>query len=169
MTTRVMVDLETLGLNPGAAILSIGAVKFDRDGLGDEFHQNVSLESCQEVGLEIDADTLEWWLGQDESVQGVLTGGNQLSRVLHDFTAFYDGSDEIWAYSPQFDCSILAHAYDVTERRKPWTYRDERDCRTLASLSVWPDMEQEGELHDALADAKYQARQTIETLHRIES
>jgi len=32
--TRVMIDIETLGLDPGAAILSIGAVRFSTAGSG---------------------------------------------------------------------------------------------------------------------------------------
>jgi len=33
--TRLMVDIETLGTEPGCAICSIGAVVFDTGGLGD--------------------------------------------------------------------------------------------------------------------------------------
>jgi DNA polymerase III epsilon subunit-like protein len=73
-----MIDIETLGLGPGATILSIGAVRFSTDGLGEEFYREISLQSCQAVGLEIDADTLEWWLEQDGDVADILTGGEQL-------------------------------------------------------------------------------------------
>jgi len=58
MTRRIMLDIETLGLEAGAAILSIGAVKFDTDGLGAEFSGEIDLESCQDAGLAIDAETL---------------------------------------------------------------------------------------------------------------
>ena len=34
----VMVDLETWGTKPGCAIISIGAVSFGPDGLGEEFY-----------------------------------------------------------------------------------------------------------------------------------
>jgi len=36
MTTRVMCDIETLGIEPRAAILSIGACTFDREGVGED-------------------------------------------------------------------------------------------------------------------------------------
>lgn len=164
---RVMVDIETLGLDPGAAILSIGAVRFGPGGLGEEFEINIDLKSCQDAGLDIDAGTLKWWLSQDGEAQHVLTGGMRLGKALWRFSEFYRPADEIWAYSPSFDCEMLKEAYDAAGMSPPWTYKDERDCRTLAALPIWPDFEQEGVEHDALDDAKYQARQTAETLRSL--
>jgi DNA polymerase III epsilon subunit-like protein len=166
-TERVMLDIETLGLEPGVAILSIGAVKFSRRGLGETFDRSISLSSCQEAGLTIDAGTLEWWLDQEDAAREVLAGGDRLGHVLPDFRAFYGDADEIWAYSPQFDCAILERAYEAFDEAPPWTYQDERDCRTLAALPVWPDLEQEGVEHDALDDAIYQAQQTVEVLRSL--
>lgn len=164
---RVMIDIETLGLNPGAAILSIGAVRFDTDGLGDTFERNISLESCQDEGLEIDADTLEWWLSQDGDVQHILTGGVSLTEALEDLSRFYGEATEVWAYSPAFDCVHLEAGYDAVGIIPPWEYYEQRDCRTLLTLPFAVEMEQDGNEHDALDDAIYQARQVSETLQRI--
>lgn len=164
---RVMVDIETLGLAPGDAILSVGAVRFGTGGLGDEFYREISLESCQDAGLELDAGTLEWWLDQDDAVTGVLVGGDSLDDVLEDFATFYGAAEEIWAFSPSFDCDILAAAYDAVGLVEPWSYREERCCRTMASLPIWPDLDQSGDEHDALDDARYQARQTAEALRSL--
>src|SRR5574343_517200 len=57
----IMVDLETLGQCPGCSIISIGAVAFDRGGLGPEFYTPVNLISCREAGLHESLDTLAWW------------------------------------------------------------------------------------------------------------
>lgn len=165
---RVMVDLETLGLEKDAAILSIGAVHFDKSVIGERFYESVSLKSCQEAGLFIDAETLDWWLSQDESVQDVLTGGKRLGNVLEEFARFIDGADEIWAYSPSFDCAILYNAYEETGQTPPWTYKEERDARTIAKLDVERTVEHEGEEHNALDDAVYQARVVAEALCKIE-
>lgn len=161
-----MVDLETLGLNPGAAIISIGAVRFGPDGLGEEFYRSVDLESCEEAGLSIDAGTLEWWLDQEEEVQDILTGGEALESTLSDFSAFYGDSETIWANSPSFDCALLKSAYEALEMDVPWSFREERDFRTLRALpgAVWVD--REGNHHNALDDAKHQARKTYKTLNR---
>jgi len=165
---RVMVDIETLGLDPGSAVLSIGAVRFGLEGLGETFEQSISLKSCQDYGLSIDAETLEWWLDQEEDAQHVLTGGGDLSDALYDFAYWYRDADEIWANSPSFDCTHLGHAFEEVGMAEPWDYYQERDYRTLASLPVAPDFDQEGVEHDALDDAEHQARVAAETLQRVQ-
>jgi len=81
---RIMLDIETLGTDPGATIVSIGAVAFDADGPGDEFRAAVSPTSCQRHGLSIDAETLEWWLTQDAAAREQLRGGADLETALED-------------------------------------------------------------------------------------
>lgn len=166
---RIMLDLETLGTDPGAAILSVGAVRFDAEGLGEEFHRSISIQSNEDAGLSFDADTLEWWLEQDDAAQEVLTGGDELATVLFDFDTFYHDADEIWAYSPQFDCAILDHAYEAVDQTAPWSYRDERCARTVANLPGAPRVDREGTAHDALDDARNQARQVTATLCEVDN
>lgn len=161
-----MIDLETLGLDPGCTILSLGAAEFDEDGVVETFYRNISLRSCDEAGLEIDAGTLEWWLGQDETVQDQLGGGEELLEVLRDFSRFYDGADEIWGNSPSFDCEILSAAYDAVQYPVPWGFRDERCFRTLKNMPGAVEIEQEGEHHNALDDAVHQARRASGTIRR---
>lgn len=103
--TRVMVDIESLGTEPGAAILSIGAVPFDTDDVDATagFYSEVDLRSCEAAGLTIDADTLLWWQGQSDEAKAVLSdGGGDLADVLDDFAGWYVdvGADEVWANSP---------------------------------------------------------------------
>jgi len=163
-----MVDIETLGLDVGSAILSIGAVRFSAGTVDEWANWSVSLESCQEHGLEMDAGTLEWWLDQGEEANHVLSGGMELGTVLTEFAEWFGDADEIWANSPSFDCEMLEHAYAQVGLVEPWEFYQERDFRTLDSLSVAPEMEQEGVEHDALADAVYQAKIASETLARID-
>lgn len=66
---HIMIDLETMGTRPGSAILSIGACSFDPNWLGGSdsdhepgearrtFYQNITLASCLDAGLTIDAAT----------------------------------------------------------------------------------------------------------------
>jgi DNA polymerase III epsilon subunit-like protein len=154
---RVMVDIETLGLERGAAILSIGAVRFGPGRLGDQYEGYISLSSCQEAGLKIDADTLEWWLDQDEEARKQLTKGIDIREVLRSFSEWYGDADEVWANSPSFDCELLEHAFDAVGMEAPWEFYEERDYRTVKSLSVAPDTDHKGVEHDALDDAKHQA------------
>lgn len=165
--TNVMVDIETLGREPGAAILSVGAVTFDLEGVHDTFYQNVDLETCADAGLEVEAATLAWWLDQDEEARDVLRGGHDLEAVLTDFADFYSGAEEIWANSPSFDCEILGHAYDALGIEQPWGFREERDYRTLREIpgAVWVD--RQGTHHNALDDAKHQAKKVVLTLNNL--
>ena len=171
MTTRVMVDIETLGLEPGAAILSIGAVGFDTNGpTGETFHRQIRLSSCQAAGLEIDAETLAWWLDQDDAAKDVLTGGDDLESVLTEFVEWYpDDADEIWANSPAFDCAILERAGGAVGVGMPWAFYEQRDVRTIRSLPAAVELDRTGIEHDALDDAIHQAREiaaTLEALHQ---
>jgi DNA polymerase III epsilon subunit-like protein len=166
--SRIMLDIETLGTEPGAAIASIGAVRFDREGVGEEFFASVSLADCQAHGLEIDAETLSWWLNQPAQAREQLHGGQPLADALAELTAFVDGADEVWANSPAFDCVLLRAAYRAVGRECPWQYYDERDYRTLReTLDTWPDREQQGTAHDGLDDARYQARCLIDALQEV--
>lgn len=154
---RIMVDVETLGLGDEVTILSIGAVEFGPDGLGEEFYRSISMESCGEVGLGIEPATLEWWLTQEESAREALVGGEHIEGVLWDFTGFYGDADEVWANSPSADCEWLEDAYEAVGLEEPWEYSDERDYRTFMSLPGEVEVVMEGTEHNALDDAKYQA------------
>lgn len=64
---HIMLDLETLGTQPGCAILSIGAVAFSPEAGAiastEPFYVEISLESTlPRFGVE--AGTLRWWLEQ---------------------------------------------------------------------------------------------------------
>ncbi|WP_185977168.1 3'-5' exonuclease [Haloglomus irregulare] len=165
---RVMVDIETLGLERGAAILSIGAVRFGPGLLGDQYEGHISLSSCQEAGLEIDAGTLEWWLDQDEAAQAQLTKGIDIRQVLRSFSEWYGDADEVWANSPSFDCELLEAAFNAVDMEAPWDFHEERDFRTVKSLPVAPEVEQDGVEHDALDDAMHQAYIAAAALRRLE-
>jgi len=169
-TTRVMIDIETLGIEPGAAILSIGACTFDRDGVGETVHVSVDLESCQERGLTIDADTLQWWLGQDEPARDALTGGVPLATALSELRDFLDTNDydELWANSPKFDMTHLEAAYDALGWTIPWEFFRLRDVRTVQSLPGAVELEHDGTAHDALDDAVHQARGVAATLRELD-
>src|SRR5688572_29962905 len=90
----VMLDLETLGTRPGCAILSIGAVAFDRHtgALGPEFYMVVNRKSCEAKGLTQDQSTLDWWSRQSAEAKKVLAEAenapNGLGGALVQFTAY---------------------------------------------------------------------------------
>jgi len=168
--SELMLDIETLGTTPGAAIVSIGAVAFDyAAGIEAEVSVSVDRQSCEFVGLHVDDETLSWWDKQDAEARRCLTGGRPLDEALDEFDAFYDvvAPDTVWACSPAFDCVLLDSAYRALDRDVPWRYWDQRDVRTLRDLPQWQPAEHEGVEHDALDDARQQARSVIETQRRL--
>jgi hypothetical protein len=168
---QVMLDIETLGREPGCAVMSIGAVKFGPDGLGEEFYRTISLESCALHELTVETDTLSWCqLEQGPAALKELNGDSRLEVALTAFIRFYGDADEVWANSPSFDCEIMEAAYEAAGLKEPWEYYEERDHRTLRELpqaSSHEEMEDEGTDHNALDYAKYQARQAYRTLNNI--
>jgi len=160
-----MVDIESLGTDPGSAILSIGAVTFDADGVDDDggFYAEVNLQSNEAAGLTFDADTIVWWLRQSDEAKTVLTGGDDLEDVLIDFAEWVGkvNVDEVWANSPSFDCRLLGAAFDAVGVDAPWAYYHERDFRTLKNLPDVGDtfpVNDDAVEHDAFDDAVVQAR-----------
>jgi len=167
MTERVMIDIETLGREPGCVIVSIGACQFGSDGVGEEFFVEVSPTSAQAYGLEVDAETLEWWLSQGEAAREQLLGGEDLDAALTEFAEWLPSDVEVWANSPSFDCEILTAGFEAVGQSVPWRFYHERDVRTVKNLDIAPDIEQDGIEHDALDDAIYQARLVGATLREI--
>ena len=171
MNNRIMVDLETLGVKPGSAIMSIGAVRFDQDGPKDEFYVRVSLESSVDAGLKMDGSTVLWWMTQsEESRAELLQPGITLFEALTQFHlwAIKGGEiDEIWGDGPTFDNVILRCAYDAVEMEAPWNHWADRCYRTMKNL--YPDLaqiERTGTFHNALDDARTQVERLIPMLRR---
>ena len=165
--TDAMVDLETLGTEPFCPILSIGACAFDfgPDSLHpptDHFYQAITLESCLSVGLRINADTLNWWLGQEPRAQAVFRDPQAvaLPLALDAFTDWWNSRPmRIWGNSARFDMGILAAAYKACGKEIPWLWRKERCHRTicnLAGISSLP-VDRFGVYHNARDDAITQA------------
>jgi hypothetical protein len=165
---RVMVDIETLGLDRDSAILSIGAVRFDRTGLGDTFYEVIDQRTCVDAGLNVDLETLDWHLSQGTFNGRELTDGRELDVAVEYFVEWYGYADEVWANSPSFDCEALEYSGDQVGVEMPWHFSDERDMRTIKNLPGAVDVEFDGTEHHALDDAKHQARVVSRTLASME-
>ena len=167
---HVMLDLETMGVAPNAAIMSIGAVKFDptRRELyapGDPdyeppFYMTVDLQSCLDMGLKLDGSTVTWWMTQPtETRERLLKDTQQLQTVLNEFAIWFGPvSMPVWGNGAAFDCVILRSAFIATGVYPPWTFRDERCYRTLCAAMPGVPWEKPTVAHDALEDALAQAK-----------
>ena len=163
---HVMVDLETLGLEPGSTILQLGAVAFTATEMLETYTAFISRDSCEEAGLVEDNATLEWWNSQDSSIKSsVFSGDVPLKAALQGFTAWFKGLNAeyklIWSNGADFDLPLLKVAYSKLKLPTPWNYRNVRCYRTVTSL--FPLTKNAKDVlcnptpHDALSDAIYQA------------
>ena len=69
---HIMLDFETFSTISTAAILSIGAVRFDlASGTIDDkgFYSSISIDSNVEAGRHISESTLLWWMDQGEAAK----------------------------------------------------------------------------------------------------
>ena len=143
----IMIDIETLSTRSDAAILSIGAVKFDlaTGAVSDPFLVSIDPTSYDEQQMfDIDNDTVAWWKKQGKTAQKAL----EINRVATVFLALdrlieyfedngFDAKDNeshVWARGPQFDLTILRHAARMAygkESDAPWMFYQERDVRTF--------------------------------------
>jgi DNA polymerase III epsilon subunit-like protein len=166
----VMLDLETVGVSAGCGILSIGAVTFD---LEKQFHEKISPESCRGV-LKESLETLRWWNTQPREIKDdAFSGTKGLTFVLLEFSEWFRSlgpveDTYIWGNGADFDLPILQAAYETIGREKPWKGYNGRCYRTLKNLlpHVKPQVKN-AVRHNALEDAKYQARHAVQLLAMI--
>lgn len=178
---NIMVDLETLGNTPTAAIVSIGAVAFDPVNfvIGKTFYEVIDLKDAARHGT-IDPETVTWWIGQQPEAQEVFNIANPYKRTLfdalHDLTRFINIQSEypkIWGNGSSFDNVILRNAYNSTGQTVPWKFYNDRDLRTIKDLALMMNIDSkelvkaEGTKHNALDDAIFQAKQLNIIFHQI--
>ena len=166
----LMVDIETLGSRPGAAIVSIGAVVFTAERVISEFECNVSSVAAQAEGLKFDAATILWWLRQSSAaVEATFT-----PRAMSTFDALTDlanyATDErvvdYWSHGATFDLVLLNEASLITGAPQlVKDFRRARDTRTLYEITgVNPKTFMgTGTAHNAVDDARAQALAVIES------
>jgi len=167
MHNEIMLDLETIGVSNNAAILSIGAVRFDitdSTSYGSKFYVNVSVESCLKYGLQADGGTIMFWLKQADEARKVLFE-NPLSLELacEKFRVWAAGAKTVWGNGATFDNTILRNAFRVANAEFPIHFRGDRDVRTIVALAkqlglVLEKQERVGQHHNALDDAMYQVQ-----------
>ena len=166
---NIMVDLETMATHPNAAIVAIGAVRFTEE-IKDTFYRVVDLQSCIQAGMDVDGDTVNWWLIQGEEARKAITEpGIELTQALTQFTSWLGKDAVVWGNGASFDNAILTNAYYKTGIALPWEYYNNRCYRTVKSFHPHIKLTRIGTLHNALDDAKSQATHLIEIFNNIKT
>ena len=174
--TNVMVDIETVSTAYNAGILTIGAVPFGCKSILEPFYEKCSIASILNYSsiFDVDSKTLEWWDKQTHSTREEAFSGTQSIGVMLDnfyrYIKTLPGEVMVWGNSSDFDNVILANAFAEVGSDIPWKYSNNRCFRTLKNLfpeTVVPVPPFEGYAHNALADAKHQAKHAMSILNYI--
>ena len=181
---HVMIDLETLGVTPMAPVLSIGAVAFNPHADSEEFvrtakefYLNLNWKDQVKAGAAVEADTLEWWMGQKpevraEALNGSSAGLQYQAKSITYFLLDHLGQDYLWANSPSFDLVLLRALFKRAGQVFPFRYSKELDVRTLKASwrMLWPSAplpEFQGDAHHPLTDCWNQARLVREFYEKV--
>jgi len=176
--THYVLDLETLGKGPNAAIATIGCVRIENGVIGDGLYIRVDVESAIAFGGETDASTIDFWLKQSEEAQREIHHGFnrvKINNALIQLADFIDrpaavyGESYVWGNGATFDNVIISTAFRRAHVPRPWQNRNDRDLRTMVHL--YPEAKANtlfpasGVKHHALDDAMHEARILIAALN----
>jgi|TARA_R110000824_G_scaffold205274_3_gene390051 DNA polymerase III epsilon subunit-like protein len=164
--THIMLDIETLGTSPRSVIFAIGAIKIKDGEIKGEFLGYPSIESSLDIGLSIEAETLKWWMTQNDDARKQFNQNTgKLKEVLSDFSHWCGSARDLylWGNGADFDNTHIAEAYKACGMSVPWNFWNSRCFRTLKGL--FPDSKiplKVGTKHHALNDALAQAHHLMQ-------
>jgi hypothetical protein len=176
-SVAVMIDLETLALQPRAYVTQVGICIADtktREYFLKPTNFWMHDEDVAQEDRLIDISTVRFWMGQaaqhPETALGVFNcpEGTQPIYACELFRYFDEVMKAhpncmVWASPGMFDLAMLTDLWGS----KPWKYSQERDMMTLYKL-LDPDgihrPEPNGKEHDAASDAGWQMEYLFELL-----
>jgi hypothetical protein len=164
----IMLDIETMGTGPCAALVQVGAMRFDLE-TGQCAPQtlliDVALQSSLAVGAVETIATREWWAARG----GFLHASSPVSvgdmfGQLHGWVREGGEVVRVWAKGPHFDIAILEFHALALGGRLPWEYYQVRDVRTiveLARFTGWRHGAGSGPTHRADQDCEVQVANVL--------
>jgi len=177
MLSDIMIDLETLATSPNAAVLTIGAVRFDPFGNEVEmpscqkFYVKVDIDSCDELQLDVNDATIEWWAQQSKEAQEEAFSPDGRIHVREAFNQLYKfcwGAQRVWSHGAAFDTVICENIFRKIGKAVPWSFWEVRDTRTLFDLGINPQRPPVLK-HHALEDAWNQTVGVQNVFQRLRS
>lgn len=165
MLSDIMIDLETLATSPNSTVLTIGAVKFDpfgddlKDPTCKKFYVRVDIDSCDELKLDVNDDTIAWWANQNKEAQEEAFSTEGRIHIRDAFDQLYKfcwGAKRVWSHGASFDTVICENIFRKLNKAVPWQFWEVRCTRTLFDLGINPERPPVLK-HHALEDAWNQA------------
>lgn len=165
MAIHGTIDLETLDVIPSATVLSLGAVKFNPftdDEPHSELYLKILIDDQDRLGRTTSDGTIKWWSQQDPEIMEEAfdqTGAVTVEEALRQLNKWVVGVDELWGQGYGFDFTMLENMYRSVGKPIPWQFWQVSDSRTITKrMQRDPRKDMQTNLHNALADAYYQAK-----------
>ena len=161
----VMIDTETLAIDPKAAIVQIG-LAYRLPGNAYVHTKEICIKPSGYEGARnfiIDASTVKWHsqdLARAANIERCELEGSSVevaAFILADILASLSNEGQhkliLWSCGTDFDFPILANLYKSQGQIQPWRYGNIRDYRTMRELfKTEVPMNSKGD-HTAVADA----------------
>ena len=169
---HAMIDIETLDTVPTAAVLTVGACKFDPYSDVEPYDKTLwrpEVDHQLNNGRTAGDDTLAWWAKQDAHIRETTftdTDRIPLNVFFTDLNKYLVGVDKIWCQGPQFDMVILEDLFRAFDHHRNWAFWQIMDCRTIFNMMPKdPRRAIQQNLHSADDDAYWQAVCVQQTYH----
>jgi exodeoxyribonuclease VIII len=169
----MMLDLETLGVDSNAVILSVGIVLFDpySNYLSEGLMLYPDIDSQIDKGRVVDEGTLQWWESQaNEAFEDAFrtNGRSSIEEVAYALRKLYTECDRVWSNGAAFDIPCIASLMFDFGYPPPWNFWELRDTRTvyeMAGLSLRSGTKKVS--HVAVEDAIAQAKLVQEAYQQL--
>lgn len=161
---HIMIDLETMGTAPGSAIVAVGAVFFDAEGVHETFYQTCTLDSAVGAGLSMDPGTIMWWMKQGDAARDeIITAMNTMPNVLKSLADRIRIAKVVgvWGNGATFDNVLTRVAMEKCDINVPWGFWQDKCYRTVKGAHPDIELVREGTAHKAIDDALSQAKHLI--------
>lgn len=147
-----MIDVESLGTDPGSLIVSFAIVPFNLQTMftyQPAFLANISMESSYRKGMKTKADKLRTWImnkdGRSEQRKELFVNDRDVTDVMVDAAAYISmfGADVyVWS-KDMLDLILMKDYFRACRIKTPWRYYRERCVRTVADFD--PELRKEAE------------------------
>lgn len=177
----IMLDLETLGNDVDSTVFQIGAVAFDITSgrVLSEFNEYLDTRSISRTVST--PSTLRWWeKTNNEMFNKLITHPMAHTTEFGLYSSFEEWLIEladrkdvelyIWGNGLLFDVKMIEYQFNRFGLEFPIGFRNKRDVRTVVEIGevsgavvskksfIKTVLDKDEELHDALVDAKVQAK-----------
>lgn len=169
----LMIDIETMGLEHDAFVLTVGLALFTPKEIMSSTQFAVDLEHQKSLGRKVDITTALWWMDDDQAHarRRLLDPSRRVLTVSHlhavldewchrDLPDWHDQMP-VWACGADFDFPILASLLRANHMELPWKFWQQHDFRTIKHTCPRLDFAKPA-AHDAEADARWQADYLIQ-------